>query len=46
MACGQGMFKHVDGDVYEGNWSNNKANGSGSYMNVNKAHYVGQWRDD
>lgn len=30
-AQGQGKFVHVEGDVYEGEWANDKANGFGSY---------------
>jgi len=34
---------HVDGDVYEGNWTNDKANGFGVYIHVNGARYEGNW---
>jgi hypothetical protein len=37
---------HIDGDVYEGNWVNDKANGFGLYIHVNGARYEGQWRHD
>jgi len=26
---GKGKFWHTDGDIYEGDWKNNKANGAG-----------------
>ena len=45
-AHGQGKFVHVDGDVYEGEWANDKANGFGTYTHVNGARYEGVWKDD
>ena len=35
---------HVDGDVYDGDWLNNKANGQGIYSNVKGARYEGGWK--
>lgn len=32
---------HIDGDIYEGNWENDKANGYGTYTHVNGAKYCG-----
>jgi len=46
MAQGQGTFYHVDGDVYEGQWHNNKANGQGVYQNIKGARYEGGWKND
>ena len=37
---------HVDGDTYEGQWANDKANGFGIYNHVNGAKYQGFWKDD
>jgi hypothetical protein len=37
---------HVDGDVYDGFWANDKANGYGVYKHVNGAQYEGEWKDD
>ncbi len=37
---------HVDGDVYEGDWSNDMANGKGVYMHSGGARYEGEWKDD
>ena len=37
---------NVDGDVYEGDWTNDKDNGYGIYTHYNWATYEGQWRDD
>ena len=28
---GKGKFYHITGDIYEGDWSNGKANGEGIY---------------
>ena len=39
------MF-HADGDVYEGEWKDDKANGKGTYTHANGARYQGDWRDD
>jgi hypothetical protein len=36
-----GKFVHIDGDVYEGQWANDKANGMGVYVHVNGARYEG-----
>jgi len=32
MANGKGRLIHADGDVYEGNWLNDKAHGRGVYI--------------
>lgn len=45
-ANGFGKFYHVDGDIYEGEWSEDKANGHGVYYHVNGARYEGMWKDD
>ena len=37
---------HADGDVYEGDWVDDKANGQGEYMHLNGAHYKGEWKND
>ena len=37
---------HATGDIYEGAWVNNKANGFGVYTTRNGARYEGYWRDD
>jgi hypothetical protein len=36
----------VDGDVYEGEWENDMANGIGSYTHFGGACYKGKWKDD
>jgi hypothetical protein len=36
----------VDGDIYEGEWANDKANGKGTYRHQNGATYNGEWKDD
>lgn len=40
------MFYHVDGDIFEGEWKEDKANGFGIYTHVNGAKYEGFWVDD
>ena len=37
---------HANGDIYEGNWKNDKANGYGTFIDVNNARYDGYWLDD
>lgn len=37
---------HADGDVYEGDWEDDKANGYGVYLHVNGARYEGNWKND
>ena len=41
-----GKFQHVDGDIFEGEWMDDKANGHGVYIHVNGAKYEGEWKDD
>jgi len=35
LRCGQGEFRWVNGDRYEGTWENNKMNGYGTYWWAN-----------
>jgi len=35
-----------DGDIYEGEWENDKANGYGIYLNKEGDIYEGEWKDD
>ena len=39
---GKGRLIHSDGDVYEGEWLNDKANGIGVYTYHNGATYKGE----
>jgi hypothetical protein len=34
-----GKFTHVDGDIYEGDWKDDKACGYGTYKHFNGAKY-------
>ena len=36
-ANGQGRLIHADGDVYEGDWKNDKAHGFGIYTHMDGA---------
>ena len=36
---------HAEGDVYEGDWSNDKAHVK-EYVHIDGAKYKGKWRDD
>ena len=41
MANGRGKLVHNDGDIYEGDWVNDKAEGRGTYLHSNGAKYDG-----
>lgn len=36
----------MDGDIFEGEWENDKANGFGTYTHKNGAVYEGTWVND
>ena len=46
MANGKGRLIHADGDVYIGEWLNDKAHGKGTYYHKDGASYVGEWFED
>ena len=46
MANGRGRLIHADGDVYEGDWLNDKAHGKGIYIHRDGASYTGEWFED
>ena len=37
---------HADGDIYEGEWLDDKANGQGKYTTHNGNIYEGSWKND
>ncbi len=37
---------HADGDIYEGGWLDDRADGTGTYTHSDGAKYEGQWKDD
>jgi len=41
MANGHGRLIHAGGDVYEGAWTDDKANGMGVYTHFKGSRYVG-----
>ena len=46
-ANGAGRMTHANGDIYEGYWREDKANGMGVFIeNANGARYEGEWLDD
>ncbi len=46
-ASGKGKFTHVDGDIYDGEWKDDKANGYGVYIHAKTgARYEGYWEND
>lgn len=41
-----GRMTHANGDIYQGEWKDDKANGVGTFVDTNGARYVGQWSND
>ena len=39
MANGKGRLIHADGDLYEGDWKDDKAHGIGVYLHLDGAKY-------
>lgn len=37
---------HANGDIYEGEWKNDKANGYGVFIDCNNSRYEGSWLED
>jgi len=46
MANGKSRLIHADGDVYEGEWLDDKAHGRGIYIHMDGAKYDGEWFED
>lgn len=46
MANGRGRLIHADGDVFEGDWQDDKAHGKGIYIHRDGASYTGEWFED
>ena len=46
MANGYGRFILADGDVFEGQWVDDKAHGIGNYFYAEGATYKGEWNED
>ena len=40
---GYGKYLYSNGDVFEGNWKNNRANGSGKFFTIKGYSYDGEW---
>jgi len=43
---GTGRMTWNNGDVYQGEWKNNKANGHGIFVDSQGSTYDGEWIDD
>jgi len=43
---GFGKMFYKNGDIYEGQWLNDKRHGKGSFIFEDGTSYVGEWRDD
>ncbi|CAD8166898.1 unnamed protein product [Paramecium octaurelia] len=41
----KGKLIHADGDMYEGEWVNDQANGLGRYYHLDGENYEGEWKD-
>jgi len=37
--CGRGRMTHAGGDIYEGEWKDDKANGEGTFVDKDGATY-------
>lgn len=46
MFEGRGKIIHNDGDVYEGEWKEDKAEGKGIYIRYLGSIYEGDWKND
>ena len=46
MKNGKGRLIHADGDVYEGEWKDDKAHGIGCYNHTDGSKYEGEWYED
>ena len=46
MANGKGRLVHSDGDVFFGEWKDDKAHGEGTYIHRDGASYKGEWFED
>ncbi len=46
MSNGKGKLIYASGDIFEGEWLNDKADGKGIYYHINGAKYEGEWKDD
>ena len=42
----KGKLTHADGDIYEGEWYDDKAHGYGIYVHTDGAKYEGFWKED
>ena len=43
---GKGRFVHANGDVYEGQWLDDKAHGAGKFLHSDGSSYIGEWLED
>ena len=44
---GKGVYQFANGDIYEGQWQYNKANGTGKFTHASDgATYEGEWLED
>jgi len=37
---------HANGDIYQGEWQDGKANGHGVFVDTNGSMYEGEWKED
>eukprot|EP00828_Plagiopyla_frontata_P027067 TRINITY_DN35247_c0_g1_i1.p2 TRINITY_DN35247_c0_g1~~TRINITY_DN35247_c0_g1_i1.p2 ORF type:complete len:149 (-),score=26.21 TRINITY_DN35247_c0_g1_i1:145-591(-) len=44
--AGKGRLIHSNGDIYIGQWENDKSNGKGTYIKFDGTKYEGDWVDD
>ena len=46
MANGFGIYYYINGDLYEGDFVDNRKHGQGKFICSNKSYFIGQWRND
>lgn len=46
MKSGWGRMYYANGDIYEGEWSNDKRHGNGMLRLANDNRYEGEWKND
>ena len=45
-ADGYGVFSHADGDIYKGEFKQDKVDGKGVYIHSDGTKYEGEWKND
>ena len=46
MMSGTGRMTQANGDIYQGDWARDMANGQGIFVDTTGSIYEGEWLDD